>query len=62
MSHKKSKPAPVRTWRVSLIGKSPMKYLGRYDAPDQRGAIDAAAKENRISEAAKFKLVAERAD
>jgi hypothetical protein len=51
---------PVHTWRVGLIGKTPMRYLGRVEAPDQQAAIDAAAVEFRINAALRNKLVAQR--
>lgn len=57
-SRKKSKP--VHSWRIGLIGKTPQKYLGRVDAATEAAAIEEAAKEFRIKEALRNKLVAHR--
>jgi len=56
---KPSKPAEHR-WQISLIKATPAKYLGSVYAPDEATAIEAAAREFKISDALKNRLVARR--
>jgi len=54
---KPSKPAAHR-WRITLIKATPAKYLGSVDAPDEAAAIETAAREFKISDALRNRLVA----
>ena len=56
---KPSKPAEHR-WQISLIKATPAKYLGSVYAPDEGKAIEAAAREFKISEVLRNRLVARR--
>jgi hypothetical protein len=51
--------APVR-WRISLLKGTPARFLGYIEAPDEKTAIEAAAKEYKIAEALRDRLVARR--
>jgi len=56
---KPSKPAEHR-WQISFVKATPAKYLGRVDAPDEATAIEAAAREFKIDDTLKNRLVARR--
>ena len=56
---KPSKSAEHR-WQISLIKATPAKYLGSVDAPDEATAIEAAAREFKIDDTLKNRLVARR--
>ena len=58
---KPSKPAEHR-WQISLIKATPAKYLGSVYAADDGKAIEAAAREFKIDDTLKNRLVARRAD
>ena len=58
---KPSRPAEHR-WQISLIKATPAKYLGSVYAPDEATAIEAAAREFKIDDTLKNRLVALRAD
>jgi hypothetical protein len=60
---KKPSPAkaPVR-WRISLLKGTPAKFLGYIEASDEKAAIEAAAKEFRVAEALRDRIVARRDD
>jgi hypothetical protein len=58
---KKAKPTAQR-WRVTLIRGTPAKFLGYVDAPDETSAIEAAAKEFKIGDALRNRLVVHRDD
>jgi hypothetical protein len=45
-------------WRVSLIGKTPQRFLGYVHAADEKSAIDVAAKEFKIGDTLRNRLVA----
>ena len=47
-------------WRISLLKGTSAKFLGYIDAPDEQAAIEAAAKECKIAEALRDRLVARR--
>ena len=51
--------ATVR-WRISLLKGTPAKFLGYVEAPNEKAAIEAAAKEYKIAEALQDRLVARR--
>jgi hypothetical protein len=56
---KKSKPRERRVrWRVSLIKGTPAKFIDYVEAPDAKTAEDIAAKEHRISDTLRDRLVA----
>jgi hypothetical protein len=59
---KKAKPKEKRVhrWRVTLITGTPARYLGYVDAPDEKSAIDEAAKEFKIRDTLRNRLVARR--
>jgi hypothetical protein len=44
-----TKPKPVPRWRISLLKGTLAKFLGYIDAPDEKAAIEAAAKSTRSS-------------
>ena len=63
MRAKKQKPKErLYMWRMSLIRGTPQRYLGRVEAPDEQSAIEAAAKEFRISDSLRNRIVAVRDD
>jgi hypothetical protein len=51
--------ATVR-WRISLLKGTPAKFLGYIEAPDEKAAIEAAAKEYKIADVLGDRLVARR--
>ena len=51
--------ATVR-WHISLLKGTPAKFLGLIEAPDEKAAIEAAAKEFKIADALRDRLVARR--
>jgi hypothetical protein len=51
--------APVR-WRISLLKGAPAKFLGHVYATDEQAAIEAAAKEYKIADVLRDRLVARR--
>ena len=53
-------PKPVPRWRISLLKGTPAKLLGHVYASDEKAAIDAAAKEYKIAEALRDRIVARR--
>ena len=55
---KKAKPVP--RWRVSPIKGTPAQFLGYVDAADEKSAIETAAKEYKIAEVLRNRLVARR--
>jgi hypothetical protein len=55
-----TKPKPVPRWRISLLKGAPAKFLGYIDAPDEKAAIEAAAKEYKIADALRDRIVARR--
>jgi hypothetical protein len=57
---KKPKPPELQRWRISLLKGTPAKLLGHVCAADEQAAIDAAAKEYKIAEALRGRLVARR--
>jgi len=63
VSRKKSpsKPAEYR-WLIAFIKATPARYLGSVYAPDEAAAIEAAAREFKIGDALRNRLVALRAD
>jgi hypothetical protein len=61
MAKKTRKPAKtLHRWRITLIKATPAKYLGYVQAADEKSAVEAAAKEFKISDALRDRLVAER--
>jgi len=52
---------PMREWRITMIAAK-SKYVGRVEAADEQSAIEKAMQEFKISEAQRFKLVAEPID
>jgi hypothetical protein len=50
MTKKPKSPAFAR-WRISLLKGTPAQFLGYVEAPDEKAAIEAAAKENKIVQA-----------
>jgi hypothetical protein len=60
---KKTKPREhMLRWRVSLIKGTPAKFIDYVEAPDAKTAEDIAAKEHRISDTLRDRLVAIRED
>jgi len=55
-----TKPKPVPRWRISLLKGTPARFLGYLYAPDEQAAIEAAAKEYKIAEALRDRIVARR--
>jgi hypothetical protein len=51
--------AAVR-WRISLLKGTPAKFLGYIEAPDEKSAIEAAAKEYKVADALRDRLLARR--
>jgi len=51
---------PTHRYRVSLLGRSLMKFIGFVDASDERSAEEAAAPE--VPANLRFKLIAQRED
>jgi hypothetical protein len=49
-------------WRVSLMKATPAKFIDYVEAPDAKTAEDTAAKEHRISDTLRDRLVAIRED
>ena len=47
-------------WQISLIKGTPQKLLGSVEAPDERAALDLAAREFKVPEALRDRLVARR--
>jgi hypothetical protein len=54
------KPKPVPRWRISLLKGTPARFLGYLYAPDEQAAIEAVAKEYKIAEALRDRIVARR--
>jgi hypothetical protein len=52
-------PAPVR-WRISLLKGTPAKFLGFVYVADEQAAIETAAKEYKIADVLRDRLVARR--
>ena len=52
--------AALSRWRISLLKGTPAKFLGFVYAPDEKAAIDAAAKEYKIADALRDRIVARR--
>jgi hypothetical protein len=60
---KKTKPRErLVRWRVNLIEGAPAKFIDFLEAPDAKTAEDIAAKEHKISETLRNRLVALRKD
>ena len=60
---KKTKPRDrLVRWRVSLITKTPAKFVDYVEAVDAKSAEDIAAKEHKISDTLRDRLVAIRED
>jgi hypothetical protein len=59
---KKTKPREQIRWRVSLMTKTPARFIDFAYAPDAETAEKQVAKEHEISEALRSKLVAIRED
>jgi hypothetical protein len=57
---KKPKPPELHRWRISLLKGTPAKFVGYVEAPDEQAAIEMAAKEYKIAEALRDRLVARR--
>jgi hypothetical protein len=56
---KKTKPRErLVEWRVSLIKGTPARFVGYVHAPDAKAAEDIAAKEHRIPDTLRDRLVA----
>jgi hypothetical protein len=53
-----SKTAESRRWRITLLKATPAKFIGYVRAPDERSAIEMAAKGYEVSEALVDRLVA----
>jgi hypothetical protein len=56
-------PAPSnapgsRRWRITLLKATPAKFIGYVRAPDERSAIEMAAKDYKISDALVDRLIA----
>ena len=47
-------------WQISLIKGTPQKFLGSVDAPDERTALDLAAREFKVPDVLRSRLVARR--
>ena len=47
-------------WQISLIKGTPQKILGTIDAPDEGTALDLAAREFKVPEVLRNRLVARR--
>jgi len=62
VSRKKPSKSAEQRWQISLIKATPAKYLGSIYAPDEATAIEAAAREFKIDDTLKNRLVALRAD
>jgi len=61
VSRKKSPSMPAEyRWQISLIKATPAKYLGSVYAPDERSALETAAREFRVPDALRNRLVARR--
>jgi hypothetical protein len=58
----RAKSKPVHRWRITYLKASPARDLGRVEASDQEGAVDAAAKQFGIPDTRRNKLLVERAD
>ena len=60
---KKTKPRDHQfRWSISLIKATPAKYLGHVFARDETDAIKEAAKEFKVGEALRDRIVARRED
>ncbi len=60
---KKSKPRDLQVrWTISLIKATPAKYLGQVFATSEAEAIKEAAKEFKVAEALRDRIVARRED
>jgi hypothetical protein len=57
---KKTKPPVTYLWRVSLIAKTPQRYLGRVEAATEEEATEAAVKEFGISAALHNRILVQR--
>jgi len=60
VARKKPSKPPEHRWQISLIKATPAKYLGSVYAPDEGAAIEAAAREFKIDDTLKDRLVARR--
>lgn len=59
----KTKPREhLHRWSISLIKATPAKYLGQVFAKDEAEAISEAAKEFKVGEALRDRIVARRED
>jgi hypothetical protein len=59
----KTKPRErLFSWRATLIKGTPAKYLGYVDAPDEKSAIEEAAKEFKISDTLRDRIAVQRED
>ena len=60
---KKTKPQErLLHWRITLIKGTPARYLGHVDAPDEETARKEAAKEFKVAEALRDRIVATQDD
>ena len=59
---KKTKPRELIRWRVSLMKATPAKFIDFVEAPDAKTAEDIAAKQHKISDTLRNRLVAIRED
>ena len=57
---KKPKPPELHRWRISLLKGTPAKLPGFVHAPDEKAAIEQAAKEYKIADALRDRIVARR--
>src|SRR5262249_31071921 len=62
VARKKPSKPPEHRWQISLIKATPAKYLGSVYAPEEAAAIEAAAREFKIDDMLKSRLVALRTD
>jgi hypothetical protein len=53
-----SKAPGSRRWRITLLKATPAKFIGYVRAPDERSAIEMAAKDYKISDALVDRLIA----
>jgi hypothetical protein len=59
---KKTKPRELIRWRVNLIKGTPAKFIDFVEAPDAKTAEEKAAKEHKIPDTLRDRLVAIRED
>jgi hypothetical protein len=52
--------ATLPRWRISLLKGTPAKFLGYVEAPDEKAAIEQAAKEYKVADALRDRIVARR--